>query len=286
VSPEYVEKQISKKKVEVIFYDLLKKKWSASFSLENTWAEKMGDLRFIMNGSQGAILNSNKFSKTLLFNFSSNKVFEINDAFLIKKLQLVNRDSDYLLLWRGDTLIINDLKKNLLYSICLQLKEIKNKPIYIKTQDGLNISLHEILDITIPALFIISIILLFKQKRKKGTHEFINNSERVNGSYKITNFVSALNPIELSAFELILKNSLANNRTSVDEVNGVMEISSRPYKIQNNIRAEIIGEINKKFTAFSQISDLLIMRHRADFDKRYFEYFINDRLVAKFKGYF
>jgi hypothetical protein len=51
------------------------------------------------------------------------------------------------------------------------------------------------------------------------------------------------------------------------------------------MRAEIIGEINKKFTAFSQISDLLIMRRRADFDKRYFEYFVNDRLVAKFKGY-
>jgi len=145
--------------------------------------------------------------------------------------------------------------------------------------------LHEILDIIIPVLFLISIFLLFKQNRKKETYSLVNNLERVNGSYKIANFVSTLNPIELSAFELILKNSLANSRTSVDEVNGVMEISSRPYKIQNNIRAEIIGEINKKFTAFSQISDLLIMRRRADFDKRYFEYFVNDRLVAKFKGY-
>lgn len=285
VSQEYLEDKKPIKKIEVVFFDLKTKKWSTTFSFENTWADKISDLQFIMHARNGIILNSNKYSKTLLFDLIHNKVFEVDDGFLIKKVQLTNRDSDYFMSWRGDSLIINDVNKKISHSISFKVTEIRDKSIYLTASPVSNFSLHDFLDVIVSFSLFICIVLFVYQSRSKKLNNTIPSSERVSGTYKITNFVSSLTPVELSAFELILKNSLANTRTSVDEINSIAEITTRPYKIQNNIRAEIIGEVNKKFSAFSRIGDLLIMRHRASFDKRYFEYFINDRLLSKFKGY-
>ena len=76
-------------------------------------------------------------------------------------------------------------------------------------------------------------------------------------------------------------NSIKDKKTSIDEINKTLGIQSRPYKIQNNIRAEVISKINKTYAAFNEIGDEIIIRNQATFDKRFKEYQINDRYLKK-----
>jgi hypothetical protein len=55
----------------------------------------------------------------------------------------------------------------------------------------------------------------------------------------------------------------------------------KEFKIQNNIRSEVIMNINKKFKLFSNINDDLIERERAELDKRFMEYNINKLYLKK-----
>jgi hypothetical protein len=47
------------------------------------------------------------------------------------------------------------------------------------------------------------------------------------------------------------------------------------------MRADVLKLINKKFMDFASSSDELIIRERSSFDKRYFEYTLNDRYANK-----
>jgi hypothetical protein len=54
-------------------------------------------------------------------------------------------------------------------------------------------------------------------------------------------------------------------------------------KIQNNLRANYILEINKKYSKINSAKEELVQRVRSDFDKRYFEYKINPRAINQLK---
>jgi hypothetical protein len=82
----------------------------------------------------------------------------------------------------------------------------------------------------------------------------------------------------------ILKTVLNNQKnfqknTSIDELNKILSIEDRPMKIQNNIRAEAILTLNKKFSTYLTTNDFLVERIRSDFDKRFFEYRLNRKYL-------
>jgi hypothetical protein len=71
--------------------------------------------------------------------------------------------------------------------------------------------------------------------------------------------------------------------TSINQLNQVLGISNKPVKIQNNIRATAIQVINKKFSVYSGVNDDMIEKQRTEFDKRFFEYFIQRKYLNKLK---
>jgi hypothetical protein len=60
-----------------------------------------------------------------------------------------------------------------------------------------------------------------------------------------------------------------------------MGTDKKEFKVQNNIRSEMILNINKKFKLFSTTNDELIERERAEVDKRFMEYNLNKLYIKK-----
>ena len=80
------------------------------------------------------------------------------------------------------------------------------------------------------------------------------------------------------------KNEQIQKYTTTIELNNKLGIENKPIKIQNNLRATLIGDINKKFYLATTANEELIERVRSDFDKRFFEYKLNRRfaqIIAK-----
>jgi hypothetical protein len=84
--------------------------------------------------------------------------------------------------------------------------------------------------------------------------------------------------------KILTENAINNKKTSIFEINNVLGVSRKNYKIQNNIRAELLASINKKFMAFAITNDLLIIRERTILDKRFFEYDLNNKYSKKIKS--
>jgi predicted CopG family antitoxin len=120
----------------------------------------------------------------------------------------------------------------------------------------------------------------YKKSKKIKHNDFvsINESEKKT----ISDFIQNLTEIERQLLELLIRNNWNNMNTSVNQINKILGTEKKDVKIQNNIRGEIINQINNKFLIYSSINDQLIDRQRVEFDKRYVEYFINEKLILKF----
>ena len=135
-------------------------------------------------------------------------------------------------------------------------------------------------------ILIISLLLsiqLAKRKRKaiKNTISEVEADDSSNSNpIHFDSFFNKLDPDEKLILETILNNQKNSDKnTSIQELNTKMGIEKKPIKIQNNIRAASIGNINKKFSLFTSANDALIERIRSDFDKRFFEYRLNKKII-------
>jgi hypothetical protein len=96
-------------------------------------------------------------------------------------------------------------------------------------------------------------------------------------------FRSNLTEIEKALLDLLVSNTSSGEKTQVGQLNQTLGLSKKPVKIQNNIRAATISMINKKFMVYAGIGDDLILKQRTEFDKRFFEYSIDQRFISKLR---
>ena len=94
-------------------------------------------------------------------------------------------------------------------------------------------------------------------------------------------FKTNLTEAENNLLELLIKNSLLDIMTSVNQMNNVLGLAKKQIKIQNNLRASTVLMINKKFKVYSGLPDELIEKQRTEFDKRFFEYSIQRKYLKK-----
>jgi hypothetical protein len=87
--------------------------------------------------------------------------------------------------------------------------------------------------------------------------------------------------IEREVLEMIVKNKWNGQTTSVNQINRILGTEKKNDKIQNNIRGELILELNNKFKIYSLLNDDLIERKKSSFDKRHIEYDISDKMIHK-----
>lgn len=81
---------------------------------------------------------------------------------------------------------------------------------------------------------------------------------------------------ELQTLKLIYCNSSQGKTTSIEELNKVLGVMQKNIEIQKKQRSETIMSINKKYSLVNGKENSIIERRKTDYDKRSFEYFIED----------
>ena len=284
----YADQDSKKAGITLARLDIRKRTWGTKeFAIDPKWAKDIDDFSQVLTGPDGLLLNSSKLGTVLYINFKENQVYRISKEFKVKVAQLFTSLNDYVTFWKGNTLHVFQYSNNNSIEIPLVIESALGS-LYNPDKQESSITLpHLWIDIALVALLIMSIMaLLFNifQKRRAISLSANASTGPSGRSFNTKDFFQLLTTDEKNTLLLILTNSLKEKRTSIEEINKVAGIQSRPYKIQNNLRAELISTINKTYSAFNEINDALIVRTQASFDRRYVEYQINSRFLKKIDG--
>lgn len=272
---------IKREGVKIAKLNLRDKVWgSVEGNVDPKWADHISDFSDIINGPQGLILNSKKYGSLLYMDFEENTVYKLPQEFRIKKIQLSNSLANYITFWEKDSLVLYNYTNHNIAKIHLEKKE-RIGPVFSEINNSSIVSFqHKWIDYALICSLFVAVFIIVKARYKKESIQ-VTSSKTVDKVYSSKEFFQLLNHDEKVILSLILNNSIKDKKTTIDEINKAMEIQSRPYKIQNNMRAEVISKINKTYAAFNEIGDEIIVRNQAVFDKRFKEYQINDRYLKK-----
>lgn len=277
-----------KEKVYVQIFDLKTKDWSASnFILNKKLGKEFQDLRIVTTAHQSIFLHSKYYAKTLELDFSKNEFYELEDRLNTEWIELTKKADSSIHYATDSSLNILDLSNQSSYSIhtrSLNKKRIDKIYSTSAIQHSLSTQHFIIAGLIISNLILLFAFFFFYKNRKQQKREIINDahsSEEFETLTKVKSFTDLLDDIEKKVVCLLSKNYKEGRLTSIDEINKTLGIEKRPYKIRNNMRADVLKLINKKFMDFSSSTNELIIRERSEFDKRYFEYTLNDRYANK-----
>lgn len=288
-NPEYVASNLEKN--TYCYYqclDLKTKKWlEEPLVIHSKLTNAFSDLTFIQTLPNGVIVNSNYYSSTLFFKFRDNKVYTLRDSKYTELIQLKNKVKNLALLSTDSAFYLYDLANDSLNQFSITQSDLTELPfpLYISNQNY-QFKWMDILFITLVILSVLFGILFYTYYRKYKKSKQLERNDKVytieSDKKTINDFIQNLTEIERQLLELLVKNNWNNINTSVNQINKILGTEKKDVKVQNNIRGEMINQINDKFSMYSSIIDKLIERQRVEFDKRYVEYFINEKLLLKF----
>ena len=89
---------------------------------------------------------------------------------------------------------------------------------------------------------------------------------------------------EIQLLQLLIDNSILGRTTSIEEENKVLGLSKLSSDLQKKHRSDIITSINKKYSVLKGSEEPIIKKKRTEFDKRSFEYYIDQNRILEIKG--
>ena len=216
---------------------------------------------------------------SILLNFAENLVYKLNSTVTTELIQLKNKHQNNLIYTKGQTLFLYDRAMDSLFSFQFKPSNFEktNLAIYTIASVSNKNYIYYIVGLGILVFIIVIIILIYKIKQTSSKK--IHSTEIV--KREIKDFIVSLDEIEKIVVKEILENARENQNTTTNQLNKLLGTEKKEFKIQNNIRSEVIMNINKKFKLFSNINDDLIERERAELDKRFMEYNINKLYLKK-----
>ncbi len=286
-SPEYiVNEALPKNKCYVKILDLKTKKWDPNqYAISSTLAYSFSDLTFIQSIDEAIIANSKFRNNSLLINFTKNTINELNDAKITEWIQLKNNIKAGIIYNIKDTVYLVNEKDNDIVKYSLSKNDIKltNEKLYEKIKKNYPFEWYVIIGLIAILILIIGNLIKYYNKYKLAIQLTRNDQVYTIEADKrtINEFVNNLSVIEREVLEMIVKNKWNGQTTSVNQINRILGTEKKNDKIQNNIRGELILELNNKFKIYSLLNDDLIERKKSSFDKRHIEYDISDKMIHK-----
>jgi hypothetical protein len=291
--PEYEKVKLTDDNLYFQCFDFNTKSWLDNPPMVNPkFAEHFNQISHVQKFNKGLLINSNKINGTVFLDFDSNKIFKIDDKFFTELIQTFNINKSGIKYISENKIKIYNFLNDSISEIILNEKVLKpiDVPILLPLK---NILINKIennfiyyLLLSVVLILIIIIVYLYVRLRKSKVVAFnfnaVDNNDTPHEFKKAKDFVDNLSNLEKELLHAIVKNNLDGNKTSVTQINKVLGTEKKSFKIQNNIRGEMLTLINNKFKAFSLINDYLIERQRSEFDKRHMEYFMNEKYIHKF----
>lgn len=283
---EYLKQEKDSQKTGLILdiLDLKTKQWNdKSYRISKTFAKDFSEIKILAATDQLLLLNTPYHPQTLALDFKNNQVMEVASSFITAFKQIQDQHPLSIYADNDSAIIVNDIQKQ--ETITQVLTPLLSKKLYALYQDEQSspFSLSPFLIslcINILLIMLLAIIWLRKPKKQLNAADSAEVDEPLMNT-KSKGFLDLLNETELQIVQAITEDFRAQRFTSIDKINKILGIEKRPYKIKNNLRADVLKIINKKFMDYLGNDDELIIRERSEFDKRFFEYTINERYVNK-----
>lgn len=292
-APEYVKNNGEDVKEQALLqcFDFKEKRWwDEAKKLNPKIASKYSDLTFIQKLGKDILVSSQLNGKVMLINFNDNKIKEVDYKYHTELKQIISGKTQYISYTINDTVNILDLNYDTAYKSYVKPSQLNiyDEPLYSSTIITKNLKKFPWLAISviINIILILPILVGFKFQTKKTELEVEKSEHLVNTAFdndkrNFKYYIHSLSIIEKDLLLLLFKNNLQKQNTTVTQINKVLGTEKKPFKIQNNIRGEVLSTINDKFMAFALVSNNLIERQRSEYDKRHMEYFINEKYISK-----
>lgn len=274
----------NEKLLSIQIFDLKTKDWNKNeIYLNRKIGSDINDIKVIATLSNGIIVNSKSFEENIFLSFENNKIYKVPSSFALELSQLNNQEREFISYVKDSSIYFYDIETKKMKFITLNnLIPIKEESLYHEKNNEIKKHKFEILFLA--ASIMASIIIFLKMKKKRSNKDQkVTIQDKTMLNNKVDDFCELLDNQENAVLEKLLNNYQDQKLTSIEEINKILNIEKRQYRIRNNIRADLLKIINKKFIDYSGINEELIIRVRSDFDKRYFQYSLNERFVNKIR---
>jgi hypothetical protein len=262
-----------------------KKWWDSPKKIHPDIASNIKEIGITIPFYDGLLINSTK-TPFIFLDFSTNKILKLKEKKSIEIVQKKDRLIPDLSFTSTNGFHIYNLALDTVISIKLSKKDFEksNIPLIADERNTFKIDNPKISNPLIIALTVFCIFLvLYTVKLKINNDKLIHKATIQAETNNYYGFINSLLPVEANLLTSILKSSLEDKKTSVETINNLLGLDNKSLKIQNNQRAEVISNINKKFNIKINKIENIIERNRVEIDKRLFEYYINIQFKEELK---
>ncbi len=288
VKPEYLNIQPANDTVFVQCLDLKSKRWWDSPKvISNEIAIKIEEISAIHETGLGLLIHSRRMPYALVLDFEKNLAYKVDPSLSSDFIQNLKKINQGITFYDKQAIFLYDAERKSLKKYLFSIDKSASNSIKLYQQRSVfttSISKENIYLLTIGFLLFAIIFLLIKKRTgtalEKTQGEIRESATLINNTSVI--FINSLTEVERELLKVIIKNQNDGKNTSVSEVNVVLGLDKKPFKIQNNARASAISELNKRFSVFATNGDKLVIRERSSFDQRYFEYKIERKYLKLF----
>ena len=277
---EYLSPGESKFPLELAIFNFKTKKWEEkAFLLNKKIASDINELFVVQKFNDGILLNTKNNSTSILLNFHENLVYTLKPTVTTELIQFKNKHQNNLTYTKGYTLFLFDRTMDSLFTFKFKPTDFEKTDItiYSEAPQKYTFNINYLIIIITLLFIIINTVVIIKLKNKsRKTIQSIELDKR-----DIKDFINSLNEIEKIIVKNILESAKEAQNTTTNKLNKLLGTDKKEFKVQNNIRSEVILNINKKFKLFSNTNDDLIERERAEIDKRFMEYNLNKLYLKK-----
>ena len=286
--PEYIHADKTDKRVKIQAFDFKSKRWWDKEKLLNPEiARSLWELSLVTETEKGLMFNTKNSRESILIDFEKEQIYNVDESVSDNIIQQFNKSQNRIVFAKKDSIKILDLSKNIEFAIPLSHTNLKLSTLNLY-HTAFQISDYINLTNSLIAGLILSLVILYiiwkKLSSKPKKTDTIEISPLNNNMDSYKRFFMGIENEEKLILEVLAKNELIKKNTTTTELNNKLGIEKKPVKIQNNVRAMLIGNINKKFNVTTTANEELIERIRSEFDKRFFEYKLNRRyaqIIAK-----
>lgn len=255
-----IDKAIKKEDIDLMFYSFKTDKWENKGKLSDkiTYYAKR-NYRSIWTGKYFIIVFDDSDSKIFITDPFENVIYEYissDDQFFIQNCELYYRNGKIFSQSIASLGKMDKIHFDSLSIDSLVKKSTKIGPLYEVVKFG-----NREFIIAIGALFLLSGSILYYRKRKLMVKDY------------------TLTEIEISVVKKFI-NQPIGIKISSNELNNFLEISTKSYDNQRQIRYRIIGSINQKLRSELYFKDLINRSSNIE-DKRMMDYYINPEIKPK-----
>lgn len=131
--------------------------------------------------------------------------------------------------------------------------------------------------VSICIAIMISTIFIVKYVKKKTKSNQTENKNHLPTNESFVHEQFKFTEVELNLIKTIFENSILKKMTTINEINNILGCSNKNIEIQKRLRSDSINTINQKCCMNLLVDYKIIQRMRSDFDRRSFEYYIDEK---------